>query len=107
MIFRTLAAFLLLTAAASAQTSSLSPNVENGTTGSIGGGALAAGACASGTVAVATAATTATAEVSPNTYPGDGNFFFGYVSAPGTVTVKVCASIAATPTASTYNVHVR
>jgi hypothetical protein len=29
-----------------------------------------------------------------------------YVSAAGTVTVKVCAAVAGTPTASTYNVRV-
>jgi hypothetical protein len=44
--------------------------------------------------------------VSPNTYPGDGAYWMGYVSANGTVTVKVCAAIALTPTSSTYNVRV-
>lgn len=76
------------------------------TTGSIGGGALLAGACTSGTVSVTNAATTMAVQVSPNTYPGDGVFETAYVSSAGTVTVKVCASIAETPTASTYNVRV-
>lgn len=72
----------------------------------IGGGALLAGACASTTVAVTGAATTQVAVASPNTYPGDGNFWVAYVSSANTVTVKVCASVAATPTSSTYNVRV-
>lgn len=78
----------------------------SGTTGSIGGSALAAGACASGTVAVANSTTAMAVDASPVTYPGDGIFWRGYVSASGTVTVKVCASVAATPTASAYNVRV-
>lgn len=77
-----------------------------GTTGSIGGGLLAAGACASGTVAVTGSTTAMTVTVSPNTYPGDGTDFAGYVSTNGTVTVKVCALVAVTPTSSTYNVRV-
>jgi len=44
--------------------------------------------------------------VSPTTYPGDGMAWRGYVSAAGTVTVKVCAEIAGTSAASTYNVRV-
>lgn len=78
----------------------------SGTTGSIGGGLLAAGACASGTVAVTGSTTSMTVTVSPNTYPGDGTDFSGYVSTNGTVTVKVCALVAVTPTSSTYNVRV-
>jgi hypothetical protein len=77
-----------------------------GTTGSIGGGVLTAGSCASGTVAVTGSTTSMTVQVSPNTYPGDGTLYFGYVSANGTVTVKACAVVALTPTASTYNVRV-
>lgn len=78
----------------------------SGTTGSIGGGLLTAGTCASGTVAVVGATTAMTVSVSPNTYPGDGTLFFGYVSTNGTVTVKACAVVALTPGASTYNVRV-
>ncbi len=80
--------------------------VLSATTGSMGGGVLTAGACASGTVSVANSITTMTVQVTPNTYPGDGTLFFGYVSANGTVTVKACALVALTPTASTYNVRV-
>ena len=77
-----------------------------GTTPSIGGSALTAGQCASGTVGVANATTTMAVVVSPTTYPGDGMAWRGYVSAAGTVTVKVCAEIAGTSAASTYNVRV-
>jgi len=78
----------------------------SGTTGSIGGSALTAGQCASGTVSVSNSTTSMTVSVSPNTYPGDGFIPWGYVSANGTVTVKVCAELAGTPTSSTYNVRV-
>ncbi len=77
-----------------------------GTTGSIGGGSLAAGACASGTVSVTGSTTAMAVAVSPVTFPGEGYVWQGYVSAAGTVTVKVCAIVAGTPTASTYNVRV-
>lgn len=77
-----------------------------GTTGSIGGGALLAGACASGTASVTGATTAMGVVATPVTYPGDGNYWLGYVSASGTVTVKVCAAVAGTPTASAYNVRV-
>lgn len=77
-----------------------------GTTGSIGGSSLAAGACTSGTVAVTNSTTAMAVVATPVTYPGDGIVWHGYVSAAGTVTVKVCAITALTPTASTYNVRV-
>lgn len=77
-----------------------------GTTGSIGGGALLAGGCASGTVAVTGATTAMSVSATPQTYPGDGTVWFGYVSSPGTVTVKACAIIALTPAASLYSVRV-
>lgn len=76
------------------------------TSTSIGGGALLAGNCTSGTVSVAGSLTGNTVNVSPNTYPGDGIVWYGYVSSNGTVTVKVCAILALTPTASTYNIRV-
>jgi hypothetical protein len=77
-----------------------------GTTKSIGGTSLAAGACSSGTVAIAGTTTSMAVVATPVTYPGDGDFWHGYVSAAGTVTVKVCAAVASTPTASAYNVRV-
>jgi len=87
-------------------TASTSQLPLTGTTGSIGGSALVAGACTSGTVAVAGSTTAMAVPTSPAIYPGDGMFWHAYVSTAGTVTVKVCASIAGTPTASTYNVRV-
>lgn len=84
----------------------LTGQVLSGTTGSIGGGALAAGACASGTASVTGATTSMVADASPNTYPGDGDYWNARVSAAGTVTVKVCAVVAQTPAASTYSVRV-
>ncbi len=77
-----------------------------GTTGSIGGGVLTAGSCTSGTVAVTGATTAMGVIATPVTYPGDGSTWLAYVSAGGTVTVKVCALVAVTPGASTYNVRV-
>jgi len=77
-----------------------------GTTGSIGGSALALGACTSGTVNITGASTSMAVVASPATYPGDGMVWNPYVSAAGVVTVRVCASVAGTPTASTYNVRV-
>lgn len=83
----------------------VSPSLT-GTTGSIGGGALLAGSCTSGTVTVTGSTTAMAVAVTPNTYPGDGTIFYGYVSTNGTVTVKVCVVVALTPTGSTYNVKV-
>ncbi len=78
----------------------------SGTTGNIGGSALTPGHCASGTVSVTGATTSMTVSVSPNTFPGDGFIPWAYVSANGTVTVKVCATAPGTPASSTYNVRV-
>lgn len=80
--------------------------VLTGTTSSIGGSSLAAGACTSGTASISGATTSMAVAASPATYPGDGFWWEGYVSAAGTVTVKVCAGAAGTPTASAYNVRV-
>lgn len=72
---------------------------------SIGGSALLAGACASATVTITGVAVTDLILVTPNSaYPGDGSDWFGYRSAADTVTVKVCALVALTPAAATYNV---
>jgi hypothetical protein len=77
-----------------------------GTTGSIGGSALAAGGCASGTVNVTGATTGMAVVATPVVYPGDGMAWRPYVSSAGVITVKVCADVAGTPTASAYNVRV-
>ena len=73
----------------------------SGTTGSIGGSALTAGNCASGTAIVTGSTTSMVASASPVTYPGDQFTIKSYVSAAGTVTVKVCTNLVAggTPTA--------
>ena len=76
------------------------------TSASIGGGALLAGACASTSTTVTGAAVGMAAVATPNTYPGDGNIWLAYPSAANTVTVKVCAVVAMTPTASTYNLRI-
>lgn len=83
----------------------VSPSLT-GTTPGIGGGALLAGGCTSGTVAVTGSTTAMAVAVTPNTYPGDGTLYYGYVSTNGTVTVKVCAIVALTPVSSSYNVKV-
>ncbi|WP_124825398.1 MULTISPECIES: hypothetical protein [unclassified Burkholderia] len=78
-----------------------------GTTGSIGGSALAAGACATGTATVSGATTGMAIVATPVTYPGAGfDWQRSYVSSANTVTVQVCADVAGTPTATTYNVRV-
>jgi hypothetical protein len=77
-----------------------------GATGSIGGGALALGTCATGTSSISGAQIGMTAYANPSTYPGDGMWWDAYVSAPGMVTVKVCAAVAGAPPASAYSVRV-
>ena len=76
------------------------------TSSSIGGSSLAAGACASTTVAITGLTTAMIVDTTPATYPGDAYFWKAYASAAGTATVKVCAAIAGTPTASAYNLRV-
>lgn len=76
------------------------------TSAAIGGGALLAGGCTSTTVSIPGAATGMTVVAAPNTYPGDGTFWYAYVSSAGVVTVKACAVIALTPTSTTYTVRV-
>lgn len=77
-----------------------------GTTSAIGGGLLGVGSCTSGTATVTGATVGMAAVSSPTTYPGDGAQWQTYVSAPNTVTVKVCALILLTPVSTTYNVRV-
>lgn len=75
-------------------------------TPSLGGAALTTGQCSSAVLSVPGAATSMVVETSPIAYPGDQFVWRGYVSAAGTVTVKVCALAAGTPTASVYNIRV-
>jgi hypothetical protein len=82
------------------------PAVLTGTTGSLGGGALAAGACATGAVTIAGASTGMRVGVTPAVDPGGSFIVRGSITSPNTVTVNVCAAIAGTPTATTYAVGV-
>lgn len=76
------------------------------TTSAMGGSSLPAGTCASTTVAVGSSTTSMVVATSPQVYPGDALVWKGYVSTPGTVTVKVCSITTATPASSAYNVRV-
>lgn len=78
-----------------------------GTTGSIGGSALAAGACSTGTVgALIGAASGMGATATPAADPGANYYNKALVTAANTVTVSVCAVTAGTPAATTYRVVV-
>jgi hypothetical protein len=78
----------------------------NGVTGTITPGLLLAGGCASGNATVTGVVVGQPVSVSPTVYPGDGSYFFGYVSAANTVTVKVCAVVSLSPIGTTYSVKV-
>lgn len=79
---------------------------DSATSASVGGGALAAGACASQATSVASAVPNQGVVVTPDTYPGDGFYWVGYVDSFGSVTVKICSVIGGTPTASVYEIRV-
>lgn len=80
----------------------------SGTTGSIGGSELSAGQAASGHVSIAGASTSMACVASPagGSDPGDSFVPKCRISAVGTVTVSIVATVAGTPTATTYNVRV-
>ncbi len=84
--------------------------VLSGTTAAIGGGALTPGSCVAGTVTVTGATSAMVATASPSTDPDStlstGVAIYSFVSATNTVTVRICAIVAVTPTAVTYNVRV-
>jgi hypothetical protein len=73
---------------------------------SVGGSALAAGACSLVSSSFTGASVGMAVMATPNTYPGDAFYWRAWVPSTGTVNVTVCAAIAGTPTASTYNVRV-
>ena len=77
-----------------------------GTSSSLGGSALTAGTCSSTTVSISGATTGMAAVASPASDPGAGYYWLAFVSASNTVTVRICAAVAGTPTAATYNVRV-
>jgi len=100
-----------LTLAGVSQVVGLSSSLPlSGTTGSIGGSALLAGACAVGTATVTGATTSMVATTSPSSDPDStlttGVAIYSFVSAADTVTVRICAIVAVTPAATTYNVRV-
>lgn len=80
-----------------------------GTTGSIGGSALLVNNCSTGTATVTGVSSAMTIQVTPVADPNGSTTqdydWYGYVSGTSTVTVKVCALVAGTPTATTYNVR--
>jgi hypothetical protein len=80
----------------------------SGTTGSIGGSALAAGQAASRTVSIMGATTSMACVASPagGNDPGDSFILKCRISGAGTATVSVVATVAGTPIASTYNVRI-
>lgn len=80
--------------------------VVTAVSGALGGSVLLAGACSNTTVSVPSATVGMVAIANPTTYPGDGSVWRAYVSAAGTVTLKVCAIVGLTPTSTTYNIRV-
>lgn len=85
----------------------IGPESLSGVTASIGGTALAAGGCSWGTATVTGVTSTSQVPVAaPTTFPGAGFYWSAYASSANTVTVGVCAIVAGTPIASTYNVVV-
>ncbi len=74
--------------------------------GLIGGAQLGAGACTTESVTVRGATAAMVVAVSPTTYPGDGFYWQGYVAAPSTVAIKLCAVRAGTPRLSAYNIRI-
>ena len=82
--------------------------VLSGTTGVIGGAALAAGACTTGATTVSGAAigTPVNVSASDGSLPSGLVMLRAAVTAANTVTVQVCAVGAVTPAAVSYNVRV-
>jgi hypothetical protein len=78
----------------------------SGVSGSLGGSAMTAGQTITIAVTIAGAAVGMVAATSPETYPGDGFVWDAYISAVNTVTVRLTAVLAATPTASMYDIRV-
>lgn len=83
-----------------------STSILSNDTGSIGGGLLTTGSCTSGTTTIQGATVGNVAIANPDTYPGDGTIWLAYVSSANIVTVKECAIVSVTPSASVYHVRV-
>jgi hypothetical protein len=80
--------------------------IYTGTTGPIGGSEIFGGGAFTMSVAIAGVTVGMSVAVSPRTFPGNGVYWTGYVSAPGVVTVKVGTTITQTVIASIYDVQV-
>lgn len=80
--------------------------VYTATSASLGGSLLTIGTCASVTSSVANVTNSMTCNATPATYPGDGNYWYCYISSANVVTTKVCAVATLTPTASLYNLRI-
>jgi hypothetical protein len=80
--------------------------IYTGTTGPIGGSEIFGGGAFTMSVAIAGVTVGMSVAVSPRTFPGNGIYWTGYVSAPGVVTVKVGATTALFVVASIYDVQV-
>jgi len=70
----------------------------------LGGGALLAGQFASTTITVPGATVGMSVTVTPQSDPGVGAIWHGFVSAPNTVTVRVGVIVALTPSSTVFNV---
>ena len=87
------------------------PHVYSGVTTSLGGSPLTLGQCDGITVGIygssAAVAAGGTITVTPNTFPGSGfDWNRAFMSGTDVVDIQLCADVAGTPTASTYNVVV-
>lgn len=100
--------FALLVGLAEGQSVITGPpsNILKATSASLGGGALTAGTCATNTTTVTGAANTMVALADPQTDPGAAFYWGAVVTSADTVTTKVCAAVAGTPTATVYNIRV-
>lgn len=106
---KALLAILLAAACSLAQAGVNFPSQDDimmGTSSPIGGSLLLVGGCVAGTANVPGATVDMGVAVAPVTFPGVGALWYGYVSAPDVVTVRVCALVAVTPVATAYNVAV-
>lgn len=72
----------------------------------LGGGALLAGGRATGTIAVPGARATMHVKVTPQSDPGAGCMYGGFVSANDVVTVWLMTILALTPASTIFNVTV-
>ncbi len=80
--------------------------ILNGVTGIIGGTEIFGGSAFTTTAAVVGATVGMSVTVTPRTFPGNGVYWEGYVSAPDVVTVKVGAAITLFVVASIYDIQV-